>query len=80
MSTGAPIVFSYEGVTESIKGTILDFTEPHSIGERSAQVKPRGYDANYVLNTAPKYDKDDKLHFVGRYVSGAGYMHCCSNM
>ena len=54
-------------MTECIKGTILDFTEPHSIGERSAEVKPRGYDTNYVLNTTPKYDKDDKLHFVGRY-------------
>lgn len=37
------------GELKSVKGTPFDFTTPHQIGERIAQV-PGGYDHNYVLN------------------------------
>jgi aldose 1-epimerase len=37
------------GKLPSVKGTPMDFTQPHSIGERISQVKG-GYDHNYVLN------------------------------
>jgi aldose 1-epimerase len=37
------------GQLASVKGTPFDFTTPHTIGERIAQVKG-GYDHNFVLN------------------------------
>lgn len=37
------------GELKSVKGTPFDFTTPHAIGERIAQV-PGGYDHNFVLN------------------------------
>jgi aldose 1-epimerase len=39
------------GEIASVKGTPLDFTSPHKIGERHAQtdIKPAGYDHNFVL-------------------------------
>ena len=39
------------GEIATIKGTPLDFTAPHKIGERHAQtaIKPAGYDHNFVL-------------------------------
>jgi aldose 1-epimerase len=39
------------GEIKSVKGTPLDFTSPHKIGERHAQtdIKPAGYDHNFVL-------------------------------
>jgi aldose 1-epimerase len=39
------------GEIASVKGTPLDFTTPHKIGERHAQtaIKPAGYDHNFVL-------------------------------
>lgn len=37
------------GQLASVKGTPFDFTSPHTIGERIAQVKG-GYDHNFVLN------------------------------
>ncbi|RZK16623.1 MAG: galactose mutarotase [Hymenobacter sp.] len=39
------------GELKPVKGTPFDFTSPHAIGERLAQV-PGGYDHNWVLNTA----------------------------
>jgi aldose 1-epimerase len=41
------------GELASVKGTPLDFTTPHTIGERSGQIDKRigGYDHNYVLNS-----------------------------
>ena len=39
------------GELRPVKGTPFDFTTPHAIGERFAQV-PGGYDHNWVLNTA----------------------------
>ena len=39
------------GELKAVKGTPFDFTAPHAIGERIAQV-PGGYDHNWVLNTA----------------------------
>jgi aldose 1-epimerase len=39
------------GELKSVKGTPFDFTSPHAIGERIAQV-PGGYDHNWVLNQA----------------------------
>ena len=39
------------GELKPVKGTPFDFTTPHAIGERIAQV-PGGYDHNWVLNTA----------------------------
>ena len=39
------------GELRPVKGTPFDFTTPHTIGERIAQV-PGGYDHNWVLNTA----------------------------
>jgi aldose 1-epimerase len=39
------------GELRSVKGTPFDFTTPHTIGERIAQVEG-GYDHNWVLNTA----------------------------
>ena len=39
------------GELRPVKGTPFDFTAPHAIGERIAQV-PGGYDHNWVLNTA----------------------------
>ncbi|GAB3856902.1 galactose mutarotase [Hymenobacter terrigena] len=38
------------GELRPVKGTPFDFTTPHAIGERIAQV-PGGYDHNWVLNT-----------------------------
>jgi aldose 1-epimerase len=38
------------GELKAVKGTPFDFTTPHAIGERIAQV-PGGYDHNWVLNT-----------------------------
>ena len=40
------------GKIESVKGTPLDFTAPHAIGERITQIKsdPVGYDHNFVLD------------------------------
>ena len=38
------------GELKPVKGTPFDFTTPHAIGERMAQV-PGGYDHNWVLNT-----------------------------
>jgi len=39
------------GELKPVKGTPFDFTTPHTIGERIAQV-PGGYDHNWVLNSA----------------------------
>ena len=39
------------GELKPVKGTPFDFTTPHAIGERIAQV-PGGYDHNWILNTA----------------------------
>ncbi len=39
------------GELKLVKGTPFDFTAPHAIGERIAQV-PGGYDHNWVLNSA----------------------------
>ncbi|MGI4737990.1 MAG: aldose epimerase family protein [Janthinobacterium lividum] len=39
------------GELKAVKGTPFDFTTPHAIGERIAQV-PGGYDHNWVLNQA----------------------------
>ncbi len=41
------------GKIEPVKGTPLDFTTPHTIGERIAELKgdPVGYDHNYVLRS-----------------------------
>ncbi|WP_254245117.1 aldose epimerase family protein [Hymenobacter sp. BRD67] len=39
------------GELRPVKGTPFDFTTPHAIGERLAQV-PGGYDHNWVLNKA----------------------------
>ena len=38
------------GELRTVTGTPFDFTTPHAIGERIAQV-PGGYDHNWVLNT-----------------------------
>ncbi len=41
------------GELKDVKGTPMDFTTPHAIGERFAQVPgatPGGYDHNYVIN------------------------------
>jgi len=44
------------GEIAPVKGTPLDFTQPHTIGERIEQLKPKpgGYDHNYVLNSGGK--------------------------
>jgi aldose 1-epimerase len=39
------------GELKPVKGTPFDFTTPHTIGERIAQV-PGGYDHNWILNQA----------------------------
>jgi len=38
------------GEPASVKGTPMDFTEPHTIGSRIARVEGLGYDHCYVLN------------------------------
>ena len=41
------------GELQSVKGTSMDFTSPHTIGERIAQVpgsKDGGYDHNFIIN------------------------------
>ena len=41
------------GELKDVKGTPMDFTSPHAIGERISEVpgsKPGGYDHNYVIN------------------------------
>ena len=42
-----------------VKGTVMDFTEPHLIGERIKDVgnTPVGYDHTWVLNPAPELNK-----------------------
>jgi aldose 1-epimerase len=44
------------GKIESVKGTPLDFTTPHKIGERIKELRgdPVGYDHNFVLNGGGK--------------------------
>jgi aldose 1-epimerase len=44
------------GEIAPVKGTPLDFTKPHKIGERIQQLKPNpgGYDHNFVLNNGGK--------------------------
>jgi aldose 1-epimerase len=44
------------GEIKTVKGSPLDFTTPHTIGERIGQLKgdPRGYDHNFVLNAGGK--------------------------
>ncbi len=44
------------GKIESVKGTPLDFTTPHKIGERIKEMRgnPGGYDHNFVLNGGGK--------------------------
>lgn len=44
------------GEIAPVKGTPLDFTTPHKIGERIAELKPTpgGYDHNFVLNSGGK--------------------------
>jgi aldose 1-epimerase len=44
------------GEIKPVQGTPLDFTKPHTIGERFDQMKsdPRGYDHNFVLNGGGK--------------------------
>ena len=44
------------GEIKPVKGTPLDFSKPHRIGERIDQLKgdPVGYDHNYVLNSGGK--------------------------
>jgi aldose 1-epimerase len=44
------------GKIESVKGTPLDFTTPHKIGERIKELRgnPGGYDHNFVLNGGGK--------------------------
>jgi aldose 1-epimerase len=51
------------GKLDPVKGTPLDFTEPHAIGERIKQIdaKPQGYDYNFVLNR-----KGDGLELAAR--------------
>lgn len=46
------------GELAPVKGTPMDFTKPHLIGERIAQVKgdPIGYDHNYVVNRRKNTD------------------------
>jgi len=51
------------GEIAPVKGTPLDFTSPHAIGERIAQV-PGGYDHNYVLNSG------------GTKLAHAATLHC----
>jgi aldose 1-epimerase len=41
------------GEIKSVKGTPMDFTTPHTLGERIAQV-PGGYDHNYCINGGGK--------------------------
>ncbi|MGD9110070.1 MAG: aldose epimerase family protein, partial [Phycisphaerales bacterium] len=48
------------GEIAPVKGTSFDFSEPHTVGERIADVKG-GYDHNYVLNRS-----DDSLSFAAR--------------
>lgn len=55
------------GEWKSVKGTPFDFTTPHKIGERIAQVKG-GYDHNFVLNK--KGNNLDKVAFVTDSISG----------
>ena len=41
------------GELKSVKGTPMDFTQPHALGERIDQIggpPPGGYDHNYVIN------------------------------
>jgi len=51
------------GKMDPVKGTPLDFTEPHTIGERIKDIdaKPQGYDHNFVLNR-----KGDGLELAAR--------------
>ena len=55
------------GELKSVKGTPFDFTAPHKIGERIAQV-PGGYDHNFVLNK--KGTNLDKVAEVTDSISG----------
>ena len=44
------------GEIKPVKGTVMDFTEPHPIGAKIEELKsfPGGYDHNYVLNGGGK--------------------------
>ena len=58
------------GELKPVKGTPFDFTSPHKIGERIAQLpgKPGGYDHNFVLNK--KGTNLDKVATVTDSMSG----------
>jgi aldose 1-epimerase len=58
------------GNLPAVAGTAMDFTSPHLIGERIAQV-PGGYDHNYVLDKVPGELSPAASFFdprTGRYV------------
>ena len=56
------------GEIASVEKTVMDFLNPHKIGERYEQVpgSPVGYDNNYCLNNEPAFEKDKSLHLVGK--------------
>lgn len=42
------------GEIRPVRGTVMDFTQPHAIGARIAQVEDQNYDHCYVLNKRPE--------------------------
>ncbi len=57
------------GELRPVKGTPMDFTSPHTIGERIGQVKG-GYDINFVLNPPRDLDHPGLAAYVREPESG----------
>ena len=60
-------MFEHAGEIASVQGTVMDFLQPHKIGERYQQVPGStvGYDHNYCLS---KEASDGSLNLVGRLI------------
>lgn len=75
------------GKIVTVKGTPMDFTTPHAIGERIARVggEPKGYDHNYVKDAGGKYGLAARVHekTTGRvltmYTSEPGFQFYTGN-
>jgi len=52
------------GEIRSVKGTVMDFTQPHPIGSRIKEVEGENYDHCYVLNKRPGESLSHSAHVV----------------
>ena len=65
------------GEIKPVKGTPMDFTQPHAIGSRFSQLneKPVGYDHNFVLNSGGKSLRCRRAGLRAEDRPGPGALH-----